>query len=577
MQSDVPLVKRLHISGLTPSFSRVSLREKLSQYGEVMELEGCSDAYLDGVGNRRPYAFATMRATPVQLARCMNSLSGAIWKGAKLRIGEAKPRFDERLKKEREKVAAVSAQRLEKEAERRRLRYMRRPWMAIQAPQQTPVTREDIDAGAWGWKVTPAGHLVRPVHLRPSRPIARPNAAEGSRRRRATTRIVRRAARVTIDPTRYKNEHVDARMLDAMGGEEAAWRWVLEDGLWRAYDEKGQCKAEEPVPASSDRHNTLAWHWSPAIEEIDSDQHEDQDVLYVQPEETEELFATSGTNTTWWDDDEASREDLTDTNVATPKTQDKVPGASEPLDETHDVTAGAQRAKPACEDILDASDFSDGYDETQDATPAPHDEKHRAMKLLEHLFGDEEGGEKTVPSAALEQDTVQELDTPGKTSTILDVATKEATVQLDSLTDMFQPAAQGTYHNMPTTDTGFVLLGDLEGEELDEDVFGEPHAPIAPPVYIPTTETIRLPDMASPHTLASPHHLMLALQRADAAPFWRVHTEEEIDAHWRLHRGDLTQAYKRIHRESLKKNKRRVVGSRRSASIGGRALTKHST
>ena len=70
------LVKRLHISGLTPNFSREALRERLESYGRVLDLIGCDDSFTNGVGQRRPYAFATIETTQPQLARCLNTLSG---------------------------------------------------------------------------------------------------------------------------------------------------------------------------------------------------------------------------------------------------------------------------------------------------------------------------------------------------------------------------------------------------------------------------------------------------------------------------------------------------------------------
>lgn len=90
-EASIPITKRLHISGLTPQFSQDALRERLSTYGKVLDIVGSEDSYLNGVGQRRPYAFATLQTTPQQLAKCMNTLSGAVWKGAKIRVGEAKP------------------------------------------------------------------------------------------------------------------------------------------------------------------------------------------------------------------------------------------------------------------------------------------------------------------------------------------------------------------------------------------------------------------------------------------------------------------------------------------------------
>ncbi len=47
-------------------------------------------------GRERTYAFLTLRATPADFAKCMNTMQGAMWRGGKLKIGEAKLRWDVR-------------------------------------------------------------------------------------------------------------------------------------------------------------------------------------------------------------------------------------------------------------------------------------------------------------------------------------------------------------------------------------------------------------------------------------------------------------------------------------------------
>ncbi|KAI5989241.1 hypothetical protein EDC04DRAFT_3148935 [Pisolithus marmoratus] len=52
---------------------------------------------LDALGDPRPFAYATLEGKEKDLARCMNVLSGSTWKGTKLRIGEAKPDYRQRI------------------------------------------------------------------------------------------------------------------------------------------------------------------------------------------------------------------------------------------------------------------------------------------------------------------------------------------------------------------------------------------------------------------------------------------------------------------------------------------------
>ncbi|KAG2012187.1 hypothetical protein CC2G_012222 [Coprinopsis cinerea AmutBmut pab1-1] len=91
---DTPITKRLHISGLTPSITADDIAKRLSTFGTVKAVDGFG--LLDAVGQPRKFGYVTIETTAGKLAKCMNVLSGATWKGAKLRLGEAKPDFRER-------------------------------------------------------------------------------------------------------------------------------------------------------------------------------------------------------------------------------------------------------------------------------------------------------------------------------------------------------------------------------------------------------------------------------------------------------------------------------------------------
>jgi len=105
------VIKRLHISGLTSSISQQDLFQRLSTFANVRSIDGLGT--LNAVGQPRKFAYATVEATPAKLSKCLfpvlilrfteayylpgfSALSGSIWKGTKLRIGEAKPDFRER-------------------------------------------------------------------------------------------------------------------------------------------------------------------------------------------------------------------------------------------------------------------------------------------------------------------------------------------------------------------------------------------------------------------------------------------------------------------------------------------------
>jgi hypothetical protein len=85
--------KRLHISGLTPSLSAADICTRFSGFGTVSNATGFGT--LDANGTARKFAYLTLDASEDKLKRCLSSLSGTVWKGAKLRIGEARPDFKE--------------------------------------------------------------------------------------------------------------------------------------------------------------------------------------------------------------------------------------------------------------------------------------------------------------------------------------------------------------------------------------------------------------------------------------------------------------------------------------------------
>lgn len=583
-EAATPIVKRLHISGLTPTFSKEALQDRLSSYGEVLALDGCDDDFCTQVGVRRTYAFATLRATPAQIARCMNTLSGAIWKGAKLRVGEAKPVWHERLAMERAKTAKDDPQA---RALLHRKKWLRkRPWIGMEAYDMSPITPERVADGEWGWKRTPTGHLVRPMHMRLTHPIPRPMDSE---RPPSRSHTVRRAPRVTIDPTRYTREHLTGSMLDALPDAVDHWRWVWDDeaAQWLAYDTSGACVATEAgpraraVPTEVQDEDKDAWPVEiepcpSAPENVD----ELPDTLFEQQDDVPDtLFdetqpATGHAASTaghWWDEDESMPQDHLPTSTQARKTA-----------------------------VLDDSDFSDGYEETEHTTPAPsgHAEHARAMHLLQGLFGadvqdtssapaapttspdtmhheeEDEDDDEAIRALASTQAVSPESPSPMASAAAPEVpavpasAPVQETVQMDSLKDMFQPTEEeGT----------FTLFGHLDEEDLDldmqmDDVVTGGEAPVSTPVApisVPMSTT-SLPPMTTPWSMSSSTLLPTLFQRG-SAPFWKVDTDQEIEQRWLDRRGEMTQTYRRMHREALKKRKRRVVGSRAGAQQGGHA------
>ena len=86
------------------------------------------------------------------------------------------------------------------------------------------VTSENVHRRSQ-WRVTPLGRLIRPMRMRPARPLGPPldvlrstshqrNQQDNGRKRRARTAPPTRARRQTIDPLRWGSTHVNGVFLD---------------------------------------------------------------------------------------------------------------------------------------------------------------------------------------------------------------------------------------------------------------------------------------------------------------------------------------------------------------------------
>ncbi|KAF8888104.1 hypothetical protein BD779DRAFT_1611399 [Infundibulicybe gibba] len=213
---DTPITKRLHISGLTPALSAEDLSRRISTFGTVLAVDGFG--LQDGLGQPRKFGYITLETTTGKLTRCLNLLSGSTWKGAKLRIGEAKPDFSERLANERKKA-------LEEPPRKKRKQYGAR-----HAEDMSLVTPENAQERG-GWKVTPLGRIMRPVRMRPEKPLPvvldqkptkvgkkrKPwdgDKVEEKAKKRKLKNPDSRARRRTIDMTRWGSVHLKGMFLD---------------------------------------------------------------------------------------------------------------------------------------------------------------------------------------------------------------------------------------------------------------------------------------------------------------------------------------------------------------------------
>lgn len=162
--SDALTTTRLHISGLssTSTLTAADLTRRFSAFGTVSNVDGFDS--LNGLGERRGYGYLTFTGKKADLSRCVASLSGATWKGAKVRIGDAKPDFRERIAKENAAQSTDVPKRT------------RRPgkYSAVESDSMEPITLEALTAPGASqthphWKVTPMGRVVRVMKMRPGK------------------------------------------------------------------------------------------------------------------------------------------------------------------------------------------------------------------------------------------------------------------------------------------------------------------------------------------------------------------------------------------------------------------------
>ncbi|KAI6000423.1 hypothetical protein F5J12DRAFT_260771 [Pisolithus orientalis] len=212
MASEV-VTQRLHISGLTPSITPSDIHRRLSAFGSVKSLDGFGK--LDALGDPRPFAYVTLEGKEKDIAKCMNVLSGSTWKGAKLRIGEAKPDYHQR-------IAYVNS--LSPPPPRTpRLKRRQLAFPSTTLPLDTPLSRNDA-AKTPGWVVLPSGRVVRPMRMRPLRPLEPTRAmggwqgTRGKTGKKAKKKKVPplRARRRLIDPTKWDSTYLTGAFLETL-------------------------------------------------------------------------------------------------------------------------------------------------------------------------------------------------------------------------------------------------------------------------------------------------------------------------------------------------------------------------
>ncbi|KAF7985841.1 hypothetical protein HWV62_524 [Athelia sp. TMB] len=587
MDADSIITKRLHVSGLTPAITPDDLRRRLSTFGTVQNLDGLRK--LDALGQPKKFGYVTIEGTKAQLARCVNVLSGSTWKGTKLRIGDAKPDYKERIAKE-------LASDLEPPRKKRKRAG------GVEAPDMSLVTSSNV-AERSGWKVTTMGRMVRPVRMRPAHPLPPPaesalrrnvkkSGKEGTqwkgkekekegedakvkKKRRKDPDV--RARRRTIDPLRWDSVQLKGMFLD-----------VITAPREGAKDKETALK--EPTEASGED--------SSSSDSQESEAEEPQPIVALTPAPTKTFDLTS-----------PKLPVTEDASLAIPKRS---------VSPTK-LSTQTQQAPPASTE-----------------TPTPTDliaEKQSSLTLLHSLFSgaDDWGGRESVGSD-IDEDEVERLKREGlaigvgeaRTDEVEEVPMREAQEKgssgssdemevedmVETETDIVKPVqevakpdAQKTKLKdlfAPREEEGFSLLGHLDLDlELDDDMDipsftqSQPEAiaeptPAAFSVPAPASTSAAAPrgaqftydpslpmffplasTFANPLSLAQPQNQGIYNTRMrdsfvgilpEAAAFHRTETEEQIRAHWEETKGELTKEWKRRFREAGKSRRRRGGG-----------------
>ncbi|KAI0321223.1 hypothetical protein OF83DRAFT_371906 [Amylostereum chailletii] len=203
---------RIHISGLTPAITKDELLGRLRAFGTVASLDGFGEH--DALCQRRKFAYATLETTREKFSKCM-MLSGSMWKGAMLRMGEARPDF-------RERISLESALHDDSPRPRKRAR-LAREIQGFHAPDMSLVSPTNVHLHPQ-WHVTPLGRLIRPMRMRPVRPLDPPlKSGKSGQKQGGMTKKERkrkreppmRARRRVIDPVRWGSTQVKGVFLEA--------------------------------------------------------------------------------------------------------------------------------------------------------------------------------------------------------------------------------------------------------------------------------------------------------------------------------------------------------------------------
>ncbi|CAE6370662.1 unnamed protein product [Rhizoctonia solani] len=521
---------RLHISGLTPSISASDLKQRFSTFGEVRDVDGVGK--LDGVGCPRKFAYLTLETTQPKLARCMNLLSGSTWKGAKLRIGEAKPDYKSRHELQVNPPPPAPRPKLSEEARRRaRLKFRLRARRLLRGTQGKELRDMSLITLATvskhkGWRRTPLDHLIRPMRMRPLHPLLPLRSKRPTLKTKLKTKLNKRKfeltrARLTvIDPARYGAVHLKdgdgllgAEFVSVGMDEEekAPEEPVRQETI---IEEQPDEPSPSPTPAPISSRPTLVSttpqsNLSPvltlphtALKQPALQVSDKEDSLSLTHEKSSTLALLGGM---FGEGEWGGRESLSDEEM-------------EVVDAGRDEELGYETVPRATDHVAERVELIDGEGEEQDESDgAEHEEENREN----------------------EQD-------------------QESPIKHSSLKDMFKPQEETTGFSL-----GLDIELDPDAESFLPSSISAP-LPLPEPVLAPApiqvekrVHTIQFtPDPKVPLFFPGAKNDVFRVIAEKGWAWSHPGTSVEIRAKWNKNKAELTREYTKRHREAVKRRRR---------------------
>ncbi|KAF9038507.1 hypothetical protein BJ165DRAFT_392335 [Panaeolus papilionaceus] len=573
MDAGTTITKRLIISGLTPAITEADIQRRLSTFGTVKATQGFG--LKDGVDQPRKFAYVTIETTTGKLSRCMNLLSGSTWKGAKLRFGEAKPDFKERIAKEMEQNEQLLVDPPKK----------KRKFGATLAEDMSLVTPRN--AKQRGWKVTEMGRIMKSAKIRPARPLpdveeTRTKTVKGKgeptekKKKKRVKEPDTRARRRTIDMTKWGSTHLKGMFLDLAvvgGGDPSVNKAYDVDEAEDEASESDSSSEEEEVEELLDNPSQSPPAPAPVAVAVSESMSKVAESSKPQKSTTPSLPTNTISTASHVIPSVASTSQLPDNDIDIELEKAKSLNLLSSLfkDDDDDWIAQESVGSDIDEEELTKGDKMLVDDDAntfeivpKNAAPVSH--------LKRHVPQDEEGDEED--EMVVEESQRQTVTKPED----------QAKKSKPGLKDLFAPTVK---------ETGFSLLGHLDLElDLDEELafaaqpsayeieeYTAPSVPITVTQTMAKSHTSQAPPVLNPKQalffpLPSDGNITKARQKdffdlvkdnrwswADpSVAFYRTGTEEDIRKRWEDSKRDLTTDWMKRWKEAGKLNRRRRGG-----------------